>query len=147
MPATELLGSIVTFQTSTDLTGATLKKTIVCEETSTLNLSANVNETKTKCGTFVAVDTPTGTVTINGVVNGSPEATELSFNTIAGYVNAKTKLYGLYQNAVSGSVALGTAVYASGTGYFTSAEVTSQEGDLIKFTASFSFSGTIDTIV
>ena len=144
---TELLGSVVSFQISTDLTGATGKKTIVCEESSDLSLSASVNETKTKCGTFTAVDTPTGQVTINGVVDGAPGASAISFNDIAGYVKNKTKLYGLYQQAVSGAIGVGTAVHASGTGYFSEANVTAAEGDLIKFTATFVFSGDFDTTV
>lgn len=145
--ATELLGSLVTLQVSTDLTGATGKKTLTCEESSDFGIQSNVNSTKTKCGTFVSVDSPTGTISFSGVVNGSPGGSEASYNDIAGWVNAKTKLYALYQQAASGSVSLGTAVYVSGTGYFTDAKVTAAEGDLIKYTATFSFSGTMDTTV
>ena len=145
--ATEILGSIVTLQISTDTTGATGLKTITCEDSSDLNLSANVNVTKTKCGSFTAVDTPEGTINVSGVVNASIGGSEYSYNDIAGWVVNKTKLYAKYQNAVSGSVSAGTAVYAAGTGYFSSAQVTSAEGDLVKFTATFNFSGTIDTTV
>lgn len=145
--ATELLGSLVTLQISTDTTGATGLKTITCEESSDLSLSASVNETKTKCGTFTAVDTPTGQISVSGVVNAAVSGSEYSFNDIAGWVNTKTRLYAKYQNAVSGSVSAGTAVYAAGTGYFSEATVTGAEGDLIKFTATFVFSGTIDTTV
>jgi hypothetical protein len=144
---TELLGSIVTLQISTDTTGATGLKTITCEESSDFNLSANVNTTKTKCGSFAAVDIPEGTINFSGVVNGAPGGSELSFNDLAGYTNNKTKLYAKYQNAISGSVAVGTAVFATGVGYFSSVQVTAAEGDLIKFTATFTFSGTIDTTV
>ena len=58
--ATELQGSIVTLQLSTDTTGATGLKTITCEESSDITISTNVNETKTKCGSFTAVDTQIG---------------------------------------------------------------------------------------
>lgn len=145
--ATELLGSLVTLQVSTDLTGATLLKTLTCEETSDFGITTSVNTTLTKCGSFTAVNTPTGTITFSGVVDGAPGASEVSFNTIAGYVNTKTKLYAKYQQAVSGSVALGTAVFVTGTGYFTDAKVTAAEGDLIKYTATFTFSGAMDTTV
>ena len=145
--ATELLGSLTTLQISTDTTGATGLKTITCEESSDLSLSASVNETKTKCGTFTAVDTPSGQISFSGVVNASLGGSEYSFNDIAGWVNAKTKLYAKYQHAASGAVSAGAAVYAAGTGYFSEATVTSAEGDLIKFTATFVFSGTIDTTV
>ena len=145
--ATELLGSLVTLQISTDTTGATGLKTITCEESSDSSLSSNVNETKTKCGVFAAVDTPSGSINFSGVVNGSPSGSELSFNDLAGYCNNKTKLYAKYQNAVSGSVSAGTAVYMAGTGYFSQVQSTSAEGDLIKFSATFTFTGTIDTTV
>ena len=145
--ATELLGGIVSFQVSTDLTGATLKKTVVCEETSSLSISTSTTETKTKCGNFTAVSTPTVSVSLSGVVNGAPGGTEVSFNDMAGYANNKTKLYGLVQNAVSGSVALGTAVYCSGTGYFSDVKMDAAEGDLIKYSATFTYSGAVDTTV
>lgn len=145
--ATELLGSLVTLQISTDTTGATGLKTITCEESSDFSTSTNVNTTKTKCGTFTAVDTPTGTINFSGVVNGSPSASEVSYNDIVSWVNSKTKLYAKYQQAASGAVSAGTAVYATGTGYFTQCQVTAAESELIKFTATFTFSGTIDTAV
>lgn len=145
--ATELLGSLATLQISTDTTGATGLKTITCEESSDFQLTMNVNQTKTKCATFTAPDMPSGAINVSGVVNGTPSASECSFNDIANWANTKTKLYAKYQQAASGSVSAGTAVYVSGTGYFTSVQVTSAEGDLIKFTATFSFSGTMDTTV
>lgn len=145
--ATELQGSIVTLQLSTDTTGATGLKTITCEESSDITISTNVNETKTKCGSFTAVDTPTVSINFSGVVNGAPGGTELSYNDLAGFANNKTKVYAKYQNAVSGSVGVGTAVYATGTGYVSNVQATSAEGDLIKFTATFTFSGTVDTTV
>lgn len=145
--ATELLGSLTTMQVSTNLTGSADLKTITCEESSDFQAQANVNQTKTKCGSFTAIDTPTGTINISGVVNGSPSTSECSFNDIVGWLNTKAKLYVKYQQTVSGSVSAGTAVHVTGVGYFTSAQVTSAEGDLIKFTATFSFSGGMDTTV
>lgn len=145
--ATELLGSLVTLQISTDTTGATGLKTITCEESSDFSASTNVNTTKTKCGSFTAVDTPTGTINFSGVVNGSVTASEWSYNDIAGWVNNKTKLYAKYQQAASGTVSAGVAVYVTGTGYFTQSQVTAAEGELIKFTATFTFSGAMDTAV
>lgn len=138
----ELQGSIVTMWVST--TEGTNYKTIVCEESSTADTTANVNVTKTKCGTFTAIDTPETKLSGSGIVDGSPAANQVSYKDIQNWVQNKTQLYFIYENAASGSIAKGAAVYLDGHGYFNSAKVTAQEGDLIKFDWEFTASGTID---
>jgi hypothetical protein len=121
-------------------------KTIVCEETSTADTTANVNITKTKCGAYSSVDIPETKISGSGVVDGAPAVNQLSYKDIQAYVQAKTKLYFIYKNAAdpNSSVQAGAAVYMDGQGYFNSAKVTAQEGDLIKFDWEFTTTGTVD---
>lgn len=140
----ELQGSLVTLWVST--TEGANYKTIVCEESSQSSTTSNVNTTKTKCGTFTAVDTPETVISGSGVVDGSPATNQVSFKQLETWVRSKTKLFFIYENAAdSGSgITKGAAVYQDGQGYFTEATVTAQEGDLIKFNWSFATTGTID---
>lgn len=140
----ELQATLVTLWVSTsENTGF---KTIVCEESSQSATTSNVNTTKTKCGTFTAVDTPETVISGSGVVDGSPAANQVSFKQLESWVRAKTKLFFIYQNAadVNSSIAKGDAIYQDGQGYFTEATITAQEGDLLKFNWSFATTGTID---
>lgn len=121
-------------------------KAIVCEESSQASTTANVNTTKTKCGTFTAVDTPETKISGSGIADGSPAANQCTYKDIEAWVRSKTKLYFIYKNtADSGSsIANGGVVYLDGQGYFTEATVTAQEGDLVKFNWSFAASGDVD---
>lgn len=141
----ELQATLVTMSVDTDLDSPDYR-TIVCEETSEAGMDSSTTDTPTKCGTFTAVATPAGTITGSGVVQADPEADEVSFQEILGWVNNKTKVAAVYQNATDGgTTATGEAVYMEGEGYFTSARVTAQEGDLVKFNWAFSFSGPVNT--
>jgi hypothetical protein len=143
----EVSTSLVTFQYSEDISDPiTDWKTIVCEDTSEGGGDSNTTETKTKCGTFTAVDTPTLTVTGSGVVKADPDSDEASFQEILNLLNTKTLVSGWYQNEVDGAVGAGAAVYMKGQGRFTSARVTATEGDLLKFNWAFAFSGEVDTV-
>lgn len=121
-------------------------KTIVCEESSTADTTANVNTKKTKCGTFTAVDSAETKLSGSGVVDGSPAVNQVSYKQLQAWVLSKTKLFFIYENAAdSGSgIAKGAAVYLDGQGYFNSAKVTGQEGDLISFDWEFTTTGTVD---
>jgi hypothetical protein len=140
----EVQGSLVTLWVSTSQN--TGFKTIVCEDSSQASTTSNVNTTKTKCGTFTAVDTPETTLSGSGIVDGSPAANQATFKDIESWCRNKTKLYFIYQNIADAgtSLAKGAAVYMDGQGYFTEATVTAAEGDLVKFNWSFATSGTID---
>lgn len=140
----ELQATLVTMSVDTDLVSPDYR-TIVCEETSEGGLDSTTTDTPTKCGTFTAVSTPAGTITGSGVVQADPQADEVSFQEILGWVNNKTKLAAVYQNDAEGTTSVGEAVFMAGEGYFTSARVTAQEGDLVKFNWAFSFSGPVDT--
>lgn len=140
----ELQGSLVTMWVSTSQN--TGFKTIVCEESSTADTTSNVSTKKTKCGTFTTVDSAETKISGSGVVDGAPAANQVSYKDIQAWVQNKTRLYFIYKNiADSGtSIASGAAVYLDGQGYFNSAKVTAQEGEVISFDWEFTTTGTID---
>jgi hypothetical protein len=145
--AREISGNLVTMSVTEDLTFPYSNlRTIVCEDTSEGGMDSTVNTTPTKCGVFSTTELPTGTITGSGVANVDPDSDELSFQDILNYVNNRTRLRAVYQNAAeSPDVTEGEGVFMSGEGYFNSARVTATQGTQVTFTWSFTFSGDVDT--
>lgn len=121
-------------------------KTIVCEESSQSSTTAAANKTKTKCGTFTAVDTAEVVISGSGVVDGSPAGNQASFKQLQAWAQAKTNLYFIRKNLanVPLGITAGAVVYMDGRGYLTEVTETSAEGDLVKFNWSFEVTGTVD---
>lgn len=121
-------------------------KTIVCEDSSQSSTTANVNTTKTKCGSFTAVDTPETIISGSGIAGANLAANQVSFKQIEAWVRAKTKLYFIRRNEAdsANNIEIGELVYLDGQGYFTEATETSAEGDLVKFNWSFATTGDVD---
>jgi hypothetical protein len=122
-------------------------KLVTCEETSQLSATANVNVTKTKCGSFTAVDTPEKNLSGSGVVDGDPATNQVSYKQLDIWLANKTKLYFIYKNMPDAGSGLtnGEAVYHDGRCYLTEVTITAQEGDLVKFNWAIATTGTVDT--
>jgi hypothetical protein len=141
--ATEVQGTLVTMWVSETNSNF---KTIVCEESSQSSTTSNVTSTKTKCGTFSAVDTPETVISGSGIAGANLAANQVSYKQIEAWARAKTKLYFIRRNEadVVSEVTAGELVYLDGQGYFTEATETSAEGDVVKFNWSFATTGDVD---
>jgi hypothetical protein len=144
MSAVNVQGTGVVFTISTD-SGSTWK-TLVCEKTQSIDYSANVNSESTKCAEFASVDDATFKISGSGVCNATPTSSEVSTNAINGYLKAKTSVMFKVQNPVdsANTVTAGAAFFYSGSGYFTSIKINSNDGEIVKFDYSFQASGDID---
>lgn len=142
--AQEKLGKYVTLSLDDDLVNPDYR-TVVCEEESDGGISNSPTTTQTKCGVFAAPGIPEGTINISGVVNADPDADEISLQQLMDWANTGTKLAIIYQDAADGVTAAGAAIYMAGQGYLSDVRGTAPAGDVIKFTATVTFSGAIDT--
>lgn len=141
--AQEIQGTLVTMWVSeTDSN----YKTIVCEESSQSSTTSSVTTTKTKCGSYSAIDTPEITISGSGVAGGNLAANQVSFKQLQAWVQSGTLLYFIRRNEANtaAQITAGEVVYLDGRGYFTEATETSAEGDVVKFNWSFTTSGTVD---
>lgn len=147
MATTEVAASLILLRLSTDTENGSNPVTIVCETDSEAGIDTSVTETQTKrCGTLVAVQSPTGTITLNGVVDATPDAGEASLQQLMIWASNRTKLWAEYLNeSDGGSIDEGDSIYMQGLGYLTSVRSTSTAGDTQKFSMGFSFSGAINT--
>jgi hypothetical protein len=139
--------TLVTFRYSEDSTDGIngTWKTIVCEETSDGGSDATVTDVATKCGNFSVTNTAATNVNGSGVVDADPSADQATFNDIHALVLSKNLVWGRYQNLPdpSNNVEAGDIVNIVGQGRFSSARSQNAEGDVSKFSWSFTFSGDV----
>jgi hypothetical protein len=124
-------------------------KRIVCEETVTLNISNDVNTSKTKCGVFKGVDVVDWKCNGSGVANFNPAGTEISANDLQTLQIARTKQEVFIQNE---SFTEGVTTYDvgevfkfGGAAYLVAQDITFPSNDITKFTWNMEGVGTPNT--
>lgn len=143
--ATEVQGADIEFLVRVADTG-TFKR-MVCEESLTFDLTNDVTTVKTKtCGPFKGVQTPDFKANGTAVFNIEPSGSELSYDEVAGYQNAVTKIEWIMRNTAFGSYTAGEAVRFSGYGYFVSSQFTAANGEVGKFTWNMEGVGTLNVV-
>lgn len=124
-------------------------KRIVCEETATLDLSNDVQTTKTKCGTFKGVDVVDWKINGNGVANFNPSGSEISANDLQTLQIARTKQEVFIQNEAftEGGTPydLGEVFKFGGAAFLTAQQITFPNNDIVKFTYNLEGVGAPDT--
>lgn len=138
--ATEHSGSLMVFDISED--GSTWL-TLVCAESDSVQTTNAVSEKETRCGTFSAVKSAKYSYSGTAVCNLEPTATEASWVDIQQYQKAKTLLYFRYKSLTSTEVAEGV-IFNQGRGYFTDTTLTSNDGEVLEFSWTFSATGNVD---
>lgn len=114
---------------------------VVCEDTLIFDFASDVNTTKTKCGTFKGVQVPEFKVNGTGVHNSQPTSLEYSSDHMTDDMNAiQKKEFRIQDRATKGSVIL-----LAGAGYFTTQQITFNNGEVVKFTYNFEGTGTLET--
>lgn len=115
-------------------------KRIVCEETLSLDLSNDIQTTKTKCGTFKGVDVTDWKVNGTGVCNFNPGAAEISSDDLIDLQVAKTKLEVFVQNEAftegGTSYTQGAVFKFGGAAYLNSQQLSFPNNDITKYTFS-----------
>lgn len=148
MATNEIQGSSVLAEFSVD--GATFK-TMVCLTDQSLDGSISDNTTETQCGIIVSLGAPTYTLTGSATVNSSQSSTEVTYEDVVNWFNTKTAIFAKLVSPVNPSPgitqALGGAFYHYGQGYFTGVSLTSAIGDIVKFSWTFRYTGTLDVTV
>lgn len=142
MATYELQGDDVEFLVRVADTGTF--KEMVCEETLTIDITNDVTTTKTKCGPFKGVQTPDFKVNGTGVYNYAPTSSEVSYNQVADWQIAKTKVEFIIRNQAFGAIVAGDALRFSGYGYFVSSQGSFPANDVVKFTWAFEGVGTLN---
>lgn len=125
-----ILGSSVKLQLrESGTTGSYL--TLICETENSMDGTANVTTTVTKCSTVQTVSPPVYNFNFDAVADTAPTATEVSYEQMLSWFNGNT-LLDFKRESPSG----GANFYQQGTGYVSSL------GDAAPAEGAFTFSGT-----
>lgn len=115
-------------------------KRIVCEETLTLDITNDIQTTKTKCNVFKGIDVTDWKINGTGVCNFNPGGTEISSDDLIDLQIARTKLEVFVQNEAftEGGTAYGVASVFKfgGAAYLNSQQLSFPTNDITKYTFS-----------
>lgn len=143
MAALEIQGSDVEFLVREYNTGDF--KRLTCEETLTLDVTNDVNTTKTKCGVFKGIQEADFKVNGTAVFNLSPtSASEISYDEALAFQVDKTKIEWIIRNVSITGYAAGAGIRMSGEGYFVSTQFNAPNGDVGKFSWNIEGVGTLN---
>jgi hypothetical protein len=116
-------------------------KTLVCEIDNQFELTNDTTETDTKCGTYVGIKDPKGTISGNAVYNVDTEATEISYSDVAAWQKANTLLDYKYINLAfdsgAGAHAEAAVVSHTGQGRFSQSQFKGTNGEVGQFSWTF----------
>ena len=113
---------------------------LLCEDTLVFDLTTETTTTKSKCGTFKGFQIPEFKVSGTGVCEFAPNASQFSHDQIVDDMNAiQKKDFRIQDIATSGSL-----IMLGGSGYFQSAQITFNNGEVCKFTYNFEGVGTVE---
>lgn len=132
MALLELQGTDVEFLVRPYNNGAF--KRLVCEETLTLDVTNEVNTTRTKCGVSKGVSTPDFKANGSAVYNLTPTGSEVSYDEVLEWQNDISKVDWIIRNVAVTGYAAGVGIRMSGSGYFVSTQFQGNANDVAKFT-------------
>lgn len=114
---------------------------LVCETSNTMDASANVTTTVTKCSTLQAVASPVYNFSVDAIVETAPSGSEVSYEQVLSWFNGNTKL-DFKREYPSG----GADFYQQGACYISSLSDAAPAEGYMTFKVSFAVTGTLDII-
>lgn len=117
-------------------------KTVVCLTDWTLDLTVDNTVNQSFCGVDVGVSFPTFNGSVNAICETAPITNQLTYKTLAGWVNNLTKISFRIQSPGTGTI--GNDFYHEGDCYITKLELKAQVKDTIKFSFDFIGTGVLD---
>jgi hypothetical protein len=135
----EIQGSGVALSYTSDLTGATGWKEVVCMEDTEYQSTSEVNKRRTKCGTIVGVSNPEGQITGSGVAESAPTTGLASHKELHTLHINKTKVLWKFEDETTPA-----NLYISAEGYLTQFNMSAPEGEAVSFTFTIDLTGVVD---
>lgn len=111
---------------------------MVCEIDNQLQLTNDVTEKDSKCGTHIGIKPTKGNISGNAVHNTDPTSTEISYNGAVTWQKARQLLEFEYVNAAytdaeGNAVGEGAEISQTGTAYFTDTTFKGNNGEVSEF--------------
>lgn len=130
-----------------DVAGGSSYKNLVCLASSSVNTSADTSTDNTNCGVLTSISESSMTIDFDAVCEVSPTVAQVSYGSLLTAMVNKTLVTVRVQSpAVTGS-SIGVAYYHQFSAYINSLTLTQANAELIKFSGSFTSTGTLDITV
>jgi TP901-1 family phage major tail protein len=114
---------------------------LVCETSNSMDATANVTTTVTKCSTLQAVAAPVYNFKVDAIVETAPGGSEVSYEQVLSWLNSNTKL-DFKREYPSG----GADFYQQGTCYISSLSDAAAAEGYMTFSIGFAVTGSLDII-
>jgi hypothetical protein len=138
----QILGSVQNIDV--DVAGASSYKTLVCLASSSVNTTLDTATDQTNCGTLTSVGEPAVSIDFDAVCEVSPSGTQVTYKDLLTASINKTLVSVRVQNPTVTGASVGTVYYHQFSAYVSSLTLTQATADFMKFSGSFSSTGTID---
>jgi len=126
------------------LPGDVTFRSLVCLSSSSVNTSADTSTDNTNCGILTSVSDASMTVDFDAVCEATPTSVQITYKELLSAMFNKTLISVRVQSpAVTGS-SIGVAYYHQFSAYVNSLTLTQANAELIKFSGSFTSTGTLD---
>ena len=119
-------------------------KTMTCEETVFLDVTNDVNTTKTKCGTFKGIQVADFKLNGTATFNTTPDSGELSYDEVLAFQLDRTRCEFILRNKAYETYSAGDVIRMSGDCFFTSTQFDGSDGQVAKFTWNAEGDGTLN---
>ena len=130
-----------------DVAGGTSYKNLVCLASSSVNTNADTSTDNTNCGILTSIGESSMTVDFDAVCEVSPTVAQVSYKDLLTAMVNKTLVAVRVQSPVVAGSSIGVAYYHQFSAYINSLTLTQANAELIKFSGSFTSTGTLDITV
>ena len=130
-----------------DVAGGTSFKNLVCLASSSVNTNADTSTDNTNCGILTAVGDSSMTIDFDAVCEVAPSVAQVSYKDLLTAMVNKTMVAVRVQSPVVTGSSIGAAYYHQFNAYINSLTLTQANTELIKFSGSFTSTGTLDITV
>jgi len=127
-----------------DVAGGTSYKNLVCLASSSVNTTADTSTDNTNCGILTSVGDSSMSVDFDAVCEVAPSVAQVSYGSLLSAMVNKTLVAVRVQNPTVTGSSIGAAYYHQFSAYITSLTLTQANTEFIKFSGSFSSTGTLD---
>ncbi len=130
-----------------DVAGGSSYKNLVCLASSSVNTNADTSTDNTNCGILTSIGESSMTVDFDAVCEVSPTVAQVSYKDLLSAMVNKTLVAVRVQSPVVAGSSIGVAYYHQFSAYINSLTLTQANAELIKFSGSFTSTGTLDITV
>lgn len=143
----QIQGSLQNIDIDVTNVGGASYKTLVCLASSSVNTSADTSTDNTNCGVLTSIGESSMTIDFDAVCEVTPSGTQITYKDLLAAMVGRTLVKVRVQSPLVGATAVGVAYFHEFSAYINSLTLTQASAEFIKFSGSFTSTGTLDITV